>query len=63
MRNLLTGDTLLSRADIIKKAPKPPVENPNNNNDEVIDNENPNVNIDENQREVDSILDLSLIHI
>lgn len=57
MRNLFIGDTLLSRADIIKKAPKPPVVNPNNNNDEVIDTDNPNVNIDENQREVDSILD------
>ncbi len=57
MRNLFTGDTLISRADILKKAPKQPVnENPNNNNDEVID-DNPNVNIDENQREVDSILD------
>lgn len=57
MRNLFTGDTMISRADILKKAPKQPVnENPNNNNDEVID-DNPNVNIDENQREVDSILD------
>jgi len=57
MRNLFTGDTMVSRADILKKAPKQPVnENPNNNNDEVID-DNPNVNIDENQREVDSILD------
>lgn len=57
MRNLFTGDTMTSRADILKKAPKQPVnENPNNNNDEVID-DNPNVNIDENQREVDSILD------
>ena len=57
MRNLFTGDTMISRADILKKAPKQPViENPNNNNDEVID-DNPNVNVDENQREVDSILD------
>lgn len=57
IRNLFTGDTMISRADILKKAPKQPVnENPNNNNDEVID-DNPNVNIDENQREVDSILD------
>lgn len=57
MRNLFTGDTMISRADILKKTPKQPVnENPNNNNDEVID-DNPNVNIDENQREVDSILD------
>lgn len=57
MRNLFTGDTMISRADILKKAPKQSVnENPNNNNDEVID-DNPNVNIDENQREVDSILD------
>lgn len=57
MRNLFTGDTMISRADILKKAPKPPVnENPNNNNDEVID-DNPNINVDENQREVDSILD------
>lgn len=57
MRNLFTGDTMISRADILKKAPKQPVnENPNNNNDEVID-DNPNVSIDENQREVDSILD------
>ena len=57
MRNLFTGDTMVSRADILKKAPKQPVnENPNNNNDEVID-DNPNVNVDENQREVDSILD------
>ena len=56
MRNLFTGDTMISRADILKKAPKPPVnENPNNNNDEVID-DNPNINVDENQREVDSIL-------
>ena len=56
MRNLFTGDTMISRADILKKAPKPPVnENPNNNNDEVID-DNPNINIDEQQREVDSIL-------
>ena len=56
MRNLFTGDTMISRADILKKAPKPPVnENPNNNNDEVID-ENPNINVDENQRGVDSIL-------
>ena len=57
MRNLFTGDTMISRADILKKAHKQPVnENPKNNNDEVID-DNPNVNIDENQREVDSILD------
>lgn len=57
MRNLFTGDTMISRADILKKAPKQPVnENPNNNNDEVID-DNPNINVDENQREVDSILD------
>ena len=57
MRNLFTGDTMISRADILKKAPKQPVnENLNNNNDEVID-DNPNVNVDENQREVDSILD------
>lgn len=57
MRNLFTGDTMISRADILKKAPKQSAnENPNNNNDEVID-DNPNVNIDENQREVDSILD------
>lgn len=57
MRNLFTGDTMISRADILKKARKQPVnENPNNNNDEVID-DNPNVNVDENQREVDSILD------
>ena len=57
MRNLFTGDTMISRADILKKAPKQPVnENPNNNNDEVI-HDNPNVNVDENQREVDSILD------
>ena len=57
MRNLFTGDTMISRADILKKAPKQPVnENPNNNNDELID-DNPNVNVDENQREVDSILD------
>ena len=57
MRNLFTGDTMISRADILKKAPKQPVnENPNNNNDEVSD-DNPNVNVDENQREVDSILD------
>ena len=57
MRNLFSGDTMISRADILKKAPKQPVnENPNNNNDEVID-DNPNVNVDENQREVDSILD------
>ena len=57
MRNLFTGDTMISRADILKKAPKQPVnENPSNNNDEVID-DNPNVNVDENQREVDSILD------
>ena len=56
MRNLFTGDTMINRADILKKAPKPPVnENPNNNNDEVID-DNPNINIDEQQREVDSIL-------
>lgn len=56
MRNLFTGDTMISRADIMKKVPKAPVnENPNNNNDEVID-DNPNVNIDENQREVDTIL-------
>ena len=56
MRNLFTGDTMISRADILKKAPKPPVnENPNNNNYEVID-DNPNINVDENQREVDSIL-------
>lgn len=58
MRNLFTGDTMINRADILKKAPKPPVnESPNNNNDEVNNNENPNVNVDENQREVDSILD------
>lgn len=57
MRNLFIGDTMISRADILKKAPKQPVnENPNNNNDEVID-DNPNINVDENQREVDSILD------
>lgn len=57
MRNLFTGDTMISRADVLKRMPKQPVnENPNNNNDEVID-DNPNVNVDENQREVDSILD------
>ena len=56
MRNLFTGDTMISRADVLKRMPKQPVnENPNNNNDEVID-DNPNINVDENQREVDSIL-------
>lgn len=56
MRNLFTGDTIISRADVLKRMPKQPVnENPNNNNDEVID-DNPNINVDENQREVDSIL-------
>ena len=55
MRNLFTGDTMISRADILKKAPKPPVDENPNNNDEVID-DNPNINVDENQREVDSIL-------
>ena len=56
MRNLFTGDTMISRADVLKRMPKQSVnENPNNNNDEVID-DNPNINVDENQREVDSIL-------
>lgn len=55
MRNLFTGDTMISRADVLKRMPKQPVNENPNNNDEVID-DNPNINVDENQREVDSIV-------
>lgn len=58
MRNLFTGDTIFSKADILKKMPKVQQGDNidfNNKNDEVV--EDPYANVDDNQREIDSILD------